>query len=263
VPVDGIAVAVAQGTSVINNRIEGGANTGIRTGIQKLQTPRRFAGSCTLDPARACLENDRSPAGCPVGVDTCKGVNTQFVSWVSRNTLIEGNVILGPFSNAINTGGEGTRIINNTIDGRNRTTAGPAIQLFGQHALMTATVRHNSVSNVDVALGLVQRVRGQNADATEFKAEIRLNDFTQYLTAVAVTQINRPPFDPNIRYNLPSELSKGGQGNFWGTRFCLGLTSVKNTEDGTPNKLVTDHSPYGISVAQLLNPPSPCPAVSH
>jgi hypothetical protein len=121
-------------------------------------------------------------------------------------------------------------------------------------------VLRNSVSNVDVAIGLIQRIRGQKADATKFLSEVRLNDFTQYLTAVAVTQINRKPFDPNIRYDLLSELSKSGQGNFWGTG-CLGLIFVKNSEDGTRNKFVTDQHPYRISVAKVLIPPDACPGL--
>jgi hypothetical protein len=86
------------------------------------------------------------------------------------------------------------------------------------------------------SLNLLQNI--QNLPATSFGAEIGFNDFTDYNTAVLVNGIAPAP------YNLPSELSVSGLGNFWGTGCGVDLSAstVKNS-DGTLNSFVTDSHP--------------------
>jgi hypothetical protein len=277
VPVDGVALSVPQGTSVIGNRIEKDGAAGIRVGAQN-GNDKVFPGHCTLEPSRLCLE----PEGCKIsGLNTpldrgdCTSRVTRPVFWISRDTRIEDNTIFGKFESGISTTGQRTTIIGNTIVGPLRNSAtGAGIRLAGKHALETTTVRRNSVSNVAIALNLIQIF--QCLQPSSFGAQISLNDFTGYSTAVLTSRTPpipatpaTPAATPDPNYNLASELSVGGRGNFW-LSFreiiaCRGLNpaDVKKT-DTFRNPLVTDTHPFGISVARtplgLL--PSPCPPVS-
>ncbi len=280
-PVDGIAVAVAQGTTIRNNRVEAGAQDGIRAGIRVgMQNgfDKVFPGKCNLKPERFCLENvgcnipgfDLSAGG--IG-DTCTSRDVRTVSWISRDTVIDGNEVTGPLTNGIITSGHRTTIKGNKINGGGapKTRVGVGIGLVGKHAIETTTVLQNSVFNVAVALSLIKSLQG--LEAFSFGSKISLNDFTAYETAVLASKVPPPtpvPFNPAAFYNLSSELSVAGQGNFWGISSCPAFDPAKvvRGEETSVNHLVpdihliTDRHPFKVSVAKTPIPslPNPCPS---
>lgn len=257
VPVDGVILSIPEGTLVARNIIGKGGDAAVRVGSQN-EISRIFPGTCVAKPNRLCLDN----GGCNIqgldaagGTDTCTGQITRVVSWISRHNRIEENTITGPLGSGISTAGQMTTIISNTITGplRNPTT-GAGIRLIGKNGIETTTVLGNTVSKVEVALNFLQTI--QNLPAATFGAEIAFNDFTEYDTAVLVSGVSTNP------YNLASELSVSGGGNFWGTSCREGLSAnaVKNS-DGTFNSLITDSHPFNVSVARIFRGvlPSTCP----
>jgi hypothetical protein len=259
VPVDGVALPIPQGPRVIGNRITGGAETGIRVGMQNALS-RVFPGTCTLEPSRLCLDDGICKL---FGIDkgSCTPRETRIVSWISRDTLIQDNVITGPLGFGIATTGLRTTITGNTIVGPLRNAAtGSGIRLSTEHALKTTTLTRNTVSNVAVVFSLIQEFQG--LQPTSFTAKVSLNDFTGYTIAALTSRTGSlTQTSPTDIYNLSSELSVDGQGNFWGTSCDVGLNPATVQKiDGSPNPSVTDSHPYQISVARtplgLL--PAPC-----
>jgi hypothetical protein len=279
--VDGITSAVAQNTVIRNNKVIGGANAaraGIRVGMQN-GLDRVFPGKCTLKPERSCLDD----AGCNIsGIDTQGGVVTtsigvsgdtctprdvRTVSWLTRDNVIDGNEVTGPFAQGINTAGHGTTLTGNTIKGGTPPT-GIGIGLLGKHAIETTTVTRNSVSNVEVALNLVKSF--QELEALSFGAKISLNDFTTYDIAVLTSKVLPPtpdPFNPAAFYNLSSQLSVAGKGNFWGILSCPAFDPAKVVKgESTSGVLVpdihhvVDSHPFKVSIARTATGqlPAPC-----
>jgi hypothetical protein len=249
-------LSVPQNTTVSNNHIAGGGAAGIRVGIQN-GIAREFAGKCTGGPSpqRDCLDAkdcelrgfDRNDIGpCQTGV-------TRTVNWIAHNTLIEGNVLTELIESGINTTGVGTIIRDNTIEGGNTTAAG--IRLIGKHALETSRIERNSISNVVVALNLIQLVQG--LEPSTFGSQLTLNDFTGYKNAVLTSMKLKPP---DSCYDLISELSVAGRGNFWGTVGCFGLNpALVIKTDGSREPNVTDRHPFSKPVAKTQLIPNPCP----
>jgi len=142
--------------------------------------------------------------------------------------------------------GKNATIRGNKISGPLIEGLGGGISLRGKFALETGTlVIRNIVSNVSTALFL-QRVFA--LEASFFDAEIRLNDFTGYTTAVGT----------NKDYKLPSELS----GNFWGLTCGEGGFDPKlvRRDNGGVNRYVVERHPYGEPVANTPEEdlPPPC-----
>jgi hypothetical protein len=276
--VDGITSAVAQGTVIRNNKVIGEANAaraGIRVGMQN-GLDRVFPGKCTLKPERSCLDD----AGCnipgidtPGGVvttsigvsgDTCTPRDVRTVSWITRDNVIDGNEVTGPFAQGINTAGHRTTITGNTIK-RGTPTTSIGIGLLGKHAIETTTVTRNSVSDVEVALNLVKSF--QELEALSFGAKISLNDFTTYNIAVLTSKVLPPtpiPFNPAAFYNLSSQLSVAGKGNFWGITVCPAFDPAKVARDEATSGVlvpdihhVVDSHPFKVSVARTPFPQLP------
>lgn len=272
-PVDGVVVAIAQGTVVSNNKVVGAKNSiriGLQTGIKK-----KFPGKCQSKPSRLCLDDNdcRIPGFDTPTPDTCTNAPQTTVSWVSVGNIIQNNMIHGPFDAGIGTLGQDTTITGNTIIGPLRTdpsfplTGSPVggIVLVGKFALGTTTVTRNTVRRVAIALTLSHAVTvgppQPGALATEFKAKISLNDFTGYSTAVLLVKGNTAP----LFYNLfPTELSVNGSGNYWGIPCPLGfkpgsvLHSDGSTQDQGPPPLVNDSHPFGAPVARASPQRAPC-----
>lgn len=269
--VDGIALAVPQSTLVLNNRIQGNGDVAIRVGTQH-GVDKVFPGQCHKDLNVRCLDD----AGCNIGFgtsisdtatrDTCTPRTVRTVSWISRDTLIEGNIVRGTFAGGIHTAGQATTIKGNTIDGGS-SAASVGIRLIGKNGIETSTVLRNSVSNFGVALNFIKTI--QCLEASEFGAKISLNDFTGYKTAVLATRTVPKPAEPPPAplYNLPSELSVDGRGNFWGIPFCPAFdptkvknSEVKNGQNNSLNPLVTDSHPYTVPVSRTSTGllPNPC-----
>lgn len=266
--IDGIFLAISQRTIVSNNRITGAKNS-IRVGAQTGPPPigsRQFPGTCTLKPSRLCLTNDdcnipgfEGPTG-----DTCNPPPLKPLFWVSQNTIIQNNIITGPFG--INTGGlggagistigVGTIVAGNIIDGTANFGTSVGMRLVGKFGLETTTVTKNSVQNVDIALSFIQILQ---VAPTVFSAKISLNDFTGYNTAVKVSRTQQPDTNPPF-YDLRSgglqfsELSVNSKGNNWGRRCSEGgfdPNKVRNSNGspGSVSALVKDSHPFQVRVS--------------
>lgn len=255
VPVDGVVLATAQRTELSNNTIEAGGRNAIRLGLQT--DDRLFAGRCPQPgPPRFCLANEQ----CDLAA--CQSVTTQKVLWLTNDTLIEGNVVKGPFGSGINSTGRRTIIRGNNIVGPLRDptlpgVAGAGIRLGG-FALETATVTRNSVSKVQNALTLFHKAQG--VGPSQFLAKISLNDFTGYTNAV-VTASNHTSTQTSTTdiYNLLTELSSLGRGNYWGTPGCTGLRPLDvKMINGNANAKVTDKNPFRLPVANSSILSLPC-----
>jgi hypothetical protein len=271
-PVDGVVVAIAQGTVISNNKIVGARNS-IRIGIQTDLT-KRFPGKCQLKAGRLCLENrDCSiPPIDPPVFDACTNLPPPTpVTWVSGGNSIQDNVIHGPFDAGIGTLGRDTKITGNNIIGPLRSVpvfplTGPpvgGIVLVGKFGLGDTTiVSGNIVRDVAIALTLSHEVTvgppQPTALATEFKAHITVNDFTGYSTAVLLMKGNTPP----IFYRLLTELSDNSRGNYWGLMCptCFDLSKVKNSDGSTysPPPAIQDSFCFGVPVAKASPQPTPC-----
>jgi hypothetical protein len=259
VPVDGVALAIPQFTSVINNRIEPGADAAIRVGMQNDQL-RVFPGRCKEPPHLQCLP-DTCPGATSIFDNQCidpatsQPVAVAKVKWISRNTRIEGNEILGPIGAGINTTGQNTSILSNSIVGPLRDPAkGAALRLVALHGLNSSTVMHNSVSNVAVVLGLVKEF--QNLPTDTFFSRVSLNDFTGYTVAVLTSKDQT--LTQNGLYDNPTDLTFFARGNFWGTG-CTGLRPADAQNiGGSPNPHVTDRHPFEFPIAKKTILPPPC-----
>jgi hypothetical protein len=253
---DGIVVSNTLRTTIRNNTIgrspldpdgpDGGRQASMRsggiTGPPGTGFLRQFPGNCTLNSTRHCLSDFdcNIPGIDPVSQDTCDLPQTQSVFWIPSNIMIENNTIYGPFGVA----GISSLADDLTIQGNNITgpLTGPnalgGINIFGKFTIEKAVITRNRVSGVSTALFL-NKVFGDTASF--FGAKISLNDFTGYTTAVGTSN----------DYDLPSELSVDGKGNYWGLTCAEGgfdPTKVLRV-NGTQNPNVVDSHPYGEPVA--------------
>jgi hypothetical protein len=264
---DGIVSSATQGTRISHNTINHAAAS-VRAGIQ-LGT-KQFRGNCfsgqgtgAQQQQRFCLTN----ADCNIPVYDqarnqvwyCVLPAKEDATWLASDSTIESNTINGPFGAGIVTAGR-----NMVVKGNTSTGPGVGITLIGKHALETAIVTNNSLSNVSPALNLTKTFQGQAPSF--FGANITLNDFINYALAVQTSD----------DYDLPSFLSfsfctfplgKGDiccGGNYWGIPCPVGFDQTKvSTVEGMVNNAVTDLFPYGRSVSQLapgnLIPPCRAP----
>jgi hypothetical protein len=243
---DGIALTLPQRTIVRNNTIEG-ARIGMRASIQF--GPRQFPGACFGNTSRLCLNDpDCNIPGVGIGSQgTCIDSNTgqagppspqsTIVDWFSNDTTMENNRVLMPTPpmvtpptppieiEGIALAGQHNVIRGNNIIGPTGPTGptreGSGIHLVGKFAIETTTMSGNTIKDVANALYLEQIFNnpaypaGAHAQtASTFGAQISRNTFTDYTYAVHAIGDST---SPTVLYTLlASELSVGGQGNYWG-----------------------------------------------
>lgn len=269
-PVDGVVLAIAQGTRVSKNIVKG-ARVAIRVGIQsgppQAGFKKQFYGTCT-NSARSCLGKDDcniSPFDPPAPVGTCALPSPTPIFWVSGNSTIENNQINGPLEIGIATAGEGTMVTGNTVTRPLSSQLGIGIRLVGPFGLgPTTVVTGNTVKGSAVALNLVRTIPpppgqpGLLFSASTFKARISLNDFVVNNTTIAVSTL--AVGSPNDYHLLLNDTRLWDlvtlEGNYWGTRCPIGLAPTKVQP---PNPKITDQHPFGVPVARASPSPSPCP----
>jgi hypothetical protein len=261
--VDGVVLAVPEGTRVSKNSVTGAKNS-IRVGIQT--GSKRFPGQCTgTDPERRfCYVNADCEISGLTPLPTCTLVlpHTESLSWLSPDTTIQDNQIRGTFDNGIGTLGLRSIITHNSIIGVLRNSLpspGGGIVLVGFFPIEGTTgadaaiVTRNTVRTLTPLLlsqdGLLAKVRA----ATKFRAKIGLNDFTGYKAATqAVFACSFGSANCNGAYDIVTELSALIEnsvifrGNYWGTSCSIGLdpSAIK-----PPNLTITDKHPFGTPVA--------------
>src|SRR5271166_4250219 len=211
----GINLAISQRSTVRNNTVSK-AIASISLGAQMGPPPagqRQFPGTCTLDSTRLCLGD----VDCNIPVldnalskGTCSLPPPQSITWVTSDAKIEGNTIHGPFQIGVGIGGPGTIVQDNTIEGPLTPLGTGGIVLSGKFALETSRIFRNRIANVSNAIQLNKVVQGK--PAAFFGAEFSLNDITVYDTAVRTS----------ADYDLASELSVDGRGNYWGLTCAQG-----------------------------------------
>jgi len=265
---DGIALPVAIGTTISNNTISN-VTFGMRVGVQPAEdtkgvNKRLFPNKCQVKTTRLCLSDldCNVPNLDPPPVDKCMLTpgDSKFVSWLSIGTTVDENKIYGPFVSAITFAGKDTIVSGNTIVGPQTPINGAvnnaipgALLLAGRHALESATVTENSVSNVYIALSLQSTFTGlKKAECVLSQrcphwtsclgAKIYLNDFSNYTIAVQT----------NNDYDLlPSSslLSFDDKGNYWGDHCSDRKNVYKRNGDGAP---VFDCHPFTKPVAHAM-----------
>jgi len=240
---DGIVTSATAQSNVTNNRIWNAA-AGIRSGIQ-IGTGgiKQFPGTCSLDETRLCLQD----SDCAItGFDTqskgtCTLPATENLFWLASDNTIDNNEIHGPFGAGIVVAGQSTVIQNNKIDGNLPSGwKGTGISLLGRYALETTTITTNRIEKVDIGISLQKTFE---ESASSFGAQVFKNTITAYNIPV---QTNGRPAN---RYDVKSELSVNGEGNYWGLPVCppgLDPTKVKDVTN-PPNSLNCD-SMTGCSV---------------
>lgn len=252
---EGVFFGMSERTSIRNNAINH-VTRGIRAGSifgSGAMGIRQFPGMCSLNAGRLCLGN--SDCGIAGFDNTSQGNCTlpprQNVTWRARNATVEYNVIIDVFdpigaavlSNAIGTSGENAVFRGNTIRG-----AVIGISIVGPYALETTTATRNNISNATV--GLFMQKSFNNVASPSFGANISLNDFTNYTIALQTSN----------DYNLTSELSVDGKGNYWGLS-CPGFDpALVRFQNGNVNPFIADSHPYGVPVSGTPESslPPPC-----
>lgn len=224
---DGIATSATADSTVSNNKIWNAA-AGIRAGIQiGAGGVKQFPGTCSLDETRLCLQN--SDCAIP-GFDTqskgtCTLPATENVFWLASDNTIENNEIHGPFGAGIVVAGQSTLIQNNRIDGNlPGGWKGTGISLLGRYALETTTITANRIEKVDIGISLQKTFE---LSANSFGAKVFKNTITDYNIPV---QTNGRPSN---RYDLKSEFSVNGEGNYWGAPVCPPGLITANVKDIT------------------------------
>jgi hypothetical protein len=195
--------------------------------------------TCRLNASQSCATNfDCADTGpCIVG-------SHGIIDGGVFDALIEGNTFQGPFvsipgspGRAVQLGGQVNPILRgNYIDGAGASAGGIVVRV---RALETATVTRNIVTGTAAALTL-EKGPPSNA-ASRFGSSIFLNDFGGNAARVVLVP-GYPTSDPAFQ----SELSVGGQGNFWGHTCADGGFTVPTD---SPSASVRDSHPYGQPVA--------------
>jgi Right handed beta helix region/Periplasmic copper-binding protein (NosD) len=230
--VAGIQTNFGSANTIIRNNILRGWAVGISFGgVPSVLLEGGKQGTCSLDSSRLC----RTIADCTFMIDrfgdkgTCSGAKDVTVDGQSMNMLAEGNIIFGSILAGIHLG----QTVGSTV--RGNIIKGPTdrgINLI-HDAILSGTVERNIISGSKNGIALTAGL------ATFFGAKIRLNDITGYNNAVLTLE----------DYNLPSELSVEGKGNYWGLP-CPGFDrATVRMENGEINLKVIDSHPYDQPVA--------------
>jgi hypothetical protein len=236
--------------NIVGSETDGGHRQSIRAGAITGPPPngaqRQFPGNCTLNSSRDCLSDFdcNIPDIDSVSQGTCTLPPTQPVFWTSLNSVIENNTIFGPFNQGIATTGENFTIQGNNIIGPIR-PGGAGISLGGKGPLETAVVVRNTMSGVSTVFSLGKVFSG--ISASFFGVKINFNDFTGYTTAIRTSN----------DYDLPSELSVDGKGNYWDLDNCT-LGGFDETKVVPLNPSVVDSNPYGEEVGVIVTDSRPC-----
>jgi len=235
------------GTHIENNLISGGQR-GIQGGGATLSIT--IPGTCTLDASRYCLSN----ADCFIsGVDTtpkgtCTGVTSTTVRRTSRGTTIEDNQLTGSFNDrAIDMMGQ----IDSTVIGNAILATAPFGISANNEFIQTGIVKNNIVDGPSTALRLQQGSGVMCSPAECFRAQISQNDFINNQVKIGLFPTG------GQAYNLATELSVNGQGNYWGLS-CEQSGGFDPTTVSPANLDVKDSHPYGVPVAET--PDSQLPA---
>jgi parallel beta-helix repeat protein len=230
------------GTIIRENILIGGWAVGISFGGIPNNTKMEggIQGTCSRDSSRLCVTN----ADCNIArfgnKGTCSGAQPVFLDGRSMNILAERNIIHGSILAGIHLGQtDGSTVRGNIINGPSER----GINMVND-AIVNAIIERNSIHGSKIGFGLTA------GNATSFGARVRLNDITGYNAAVLTLD----------SYNLYSELSFNGKGNYWGLP-CPGFDRNKVLkDDGQINSTVIDSHPYNQSVATtpIVLLPSPC-----
>ena len=224
-------------TRVIGNAIHA-AGYGIRFAGGMRAQPLSRPGVC-VSPAGPSQRLCATDADCFIpGIDqapvgTCSGLVADVQDLRARETLAEDNTLVGPFNSttAMQAGIFGGNATVGGIIRRNRilgTGIEPGITLAG-NMIESGVVTGNEVHGASLVLML------QQGPATLFGAQVFLNDFTGSTSrAVGVTGT----------YNLPTELSWQGVGNFWGHMIPPCFRSSDTPLPG----LIQDSAPFCVAV---------------
>ncbi|HXI26486.1 MAG TPA: hypothetical protein VNG71_21710, partial [Pyrinomonadaceae bacterium] len=224
---DGILLAVPQRTVVQVNTITQpsfGMRVGSQAGSNTIPVTKQVAQKCS-NSSRLCLDNTECfiPGVDTASLGTCGAATNQPVSWMSSDTLIQGNTIIGPFIGGILIAGRNTNVQGNTINGpvlQPMNTPPPAIiragiGLLGKFALESTVITQNTVSGASPVLSLQKTFSDLSPQcvvtatcvnaATCAGMQISLNDFLNYSRSVLLDAGNDQYFD----------LSFQGRGNYW------------------------------------------------
>jgi hypothetical protein len=252
----GIALVIALRTVVRNNTIRY-VPVPIRVGAQN--GPKQFPGTCRGDRGRLCLAGSdcRIPGYDLQDLGPCSLPPPQQVSWATGDSLIEANIIQGPFNSAILLAGQGTTVRENLVVGPllqapyGGGAVWAAISLWGGLSIATTTVERNTVSGVSEALGLRKTFQ---LSATSFGALVSLNDFSGDTTRVRISS----------GYDLTSELSTGAYGNYWNRSHCPGFLQsedVRSLTGACSKQRVCKNHPSQFCLSNLDCPTADtCPA---
>lgn len=271
---DGISLAAPQKTEVGGNIIST-AQFGIRVGSQSGPIPgptpgftRTFPSQCTLDSKALCFQK----SDCQIlGKDNgdCGSPLKEQVFWPSDGSNVHDNKIENPSLGGIVVAGRNTNVTSNTITGPVVSSIPPpgsaspgAITLLGGYALDSSIVTRNIVQNAAIALSLTSvfqnlgpscpnRLASCLASGSCLGAQIFLNDFFVAGNPIAV--------QTDDAYNFSSDLSWGGQGNYW-EQPCFDPNQVRffTTSKGV-NTTVVDCNSYEMPVAKSSpGLPKPC-----
>jgi hypothetical protein len=231
------------GIRVIRNTIVQ-AGVGIRlAGLMRSQPVSR-AGRCTDSSGQALDRYCETSADCFIpGIDatpigTCPALIQEAFDSRARDTLVEGNTLVGPFNSTVpiqragiagGAGNVGGIIRGNRIEGTG-TEAG--ITLLG-NMLETGEVKDNAIQGASFGLLL------QAGTASGFGARVFRNDVTGSTTrAVGVLGA----------YAFPTELSWNGEGNYWGNA----APPCFDVSDSPIPALIQDSHPFCAPVAASL-----------
>jgi hypothetical protein len=189
---------------------------------------------CATDNDCFLPEVDRAPVG------TCPALVTDIRDLRARGTIVEHNLLVGPFNfadpvvRAAIFGGNGTSggvIRGNTIFG----SGGESGITLAGNSFETAEVTRNIVQGASVGLSLQQN------NATVFGARVYQNDFTG--SAVQAVGVRGP-------LTVAAELSFEGVGNYWGhsTAPCF-----RPSDSPLPHLI---HDSFAFCVPVAAAPPS-------
>jgi len=219
------------------------AGVGIRlAGLMRAQPVSR-AARCTDSSGQALDRYCETSADCFIpGIDstpvgTCPALIQEVFDARGRESLVEGNTLVGPFNSTVPiqragiAGGAGT--VGGVIRGNriNGTGAEAGITLLG-NMLETGEVTNNVIHGASFGLLL------QAGTASGFGARVFRNDVTDSTTRAVGVLGN---------YVFPTELSWNGEGNYWGH-----AASPCFEPSDSPNPgLILDSHPFCAPVASL------------
>jgi putative cofactor-binding repeat protein len=247
-------------TRVVGNTIYSG-----RTGILSEGFDRAFAVSfpstCSGDPSRLCASN--ADCGIAPAAGTCGATTPGVIDGRAVGTFDDHNLLVGPFGNGLLTQSTGADaavssygstihgvITNNVILANGSPGFRQAGIWLAQWGLLDTVVSGNTVEGASVGLLLADGTIGTAALGITWGARIHGNDFVSWSEYGAYTSAQYSPHG----YHLPSELSDGGAGNYWGHSSAPGFSSLD-----TNDLLVTDSYPFCSPVAGAVSLPPTCP----